>query len=109
MGEIQKEAISSIQKDNSVIEALANRENALARGEEYKDRSNIENLKKLPPLLRPDEKGLTDLEFQVYQDYDNLPDLAEQIMKQTEELLEDPLDIDEDHKTGSSDSNTKTL
>lgn len=43
----------------------------------------------MPDRLKPKNTGLTDLEMQVYSDFDSIPDLETQILQDTEKLLED--------------------
>lgn len=87
--DIQREAISGIQNEENIMEAISKREEAIARGELYRNYSNIENFNRLPELLKPSEDGLTPLEFQVYKDFDEIPDLEQEILESTNNLLND--------------------
>ena len=88
--EIQREAIIGISREDGILEAIRLREVAKAQGEEYRDYSNISNFNKLPDLLKPSETGLTNDEFQVYQDFDTMSyfDIESQIIKDTEKLFD---------------------
>jgi CCR4-NOT transcription complex subunit 1 len=89
--EIQKEALDGILKEDSILEAIHLRQRAKEEGKEYRDFSNKNNFNKLPDLLKPSENGLTDIEFQVYKDFDDIPNvyLESEIAKDVDRILED--------------------
>lgn len=113
--EIQREALNGIYKEDTILEAIRRREAAKAKGEEYRDLSNMENFNKLPDLLKPSEAGLSDIEFQVYTDFDDMPhlDLESQIEADTNKLLDDTpgAGASEESKSaqGAPPQNTKIL
>ena len=89
---IQKEAMTEILKDNSILEAIKQREIASTQRKEYRDYSNLSNFNRLPDLLKPSENGLTKDELQVYSDFDtNIQnyDMESQIINNVEMILED--------------------
>lgn len=98
--EIQREAVVGISREEGILEAIRLREAAIAQGKQYRDFSNIENFNKLPDLLKPSETGLSESDFQVYQDFETMTyfDIESQIIQSTDKLLEG----DEDAKDGAS-------
>mmetsp|Transcript_42614 Transcript_42614/g.49810 ORF Transcript_42614/g.49810 Transcript_42614/m.49810 type:complete len:140 (+) Transcript_42614:1361-1780(+) len=89
--EIQREAMIGISKEDSILEAIKQREIAKSQGREFRDYSNISNFSKLPDLLKPLDTGITDDEFQVYKDFNSIPypDIEAQVLRDTEKLLDD--------------------
>ena len=98
--DIQREAIIGISKENSILEAIKQREAALSTGKLFRDYSNMENFNKLPDLLKPSENGLTEDEFQLYTDFDTIPyyDIESEVIKNTEMIIQD-----EDEKQSEND------
>ena len=88
---VQNEALNNISKDDSISEAILKRKEYQENGTDFRDLSNIENFNKLPPLLKPLDTGLTDAEFQVYQDFETIAanELENQIQQDTFRLLDD--------------------
>jgi len=80
-----------ISKEDSILEAIKQREIAKSQGREFRDYSNISNFSKLPDLLKPLDTGITDDEFQVYKDFNSIPypDIEAQVLRDTEKLLDD--------------------
>lgn len=98
--DIQREAIIGIYKENSILEAIKQREAAIATGRLYRDYSNMSNFNKLPDLLKPSENGLTEEEFQLYTDFDAIPnyDMESEVIKNAEMVIQD-----EDEKQNESE------
>lgn len=91
IAEVQKEALNNISKDDSILEAIQKRERFRIDGTDFRDLSNSANFSKLPNLLKPSDDGLTDIEFQVYKDFENIPntELEQHIQDETARLLDD--------------------
>ena len=89
--EIQKEAVIGISREEGILEAIRLREVAASQGKQYRDISNIENFNKLPDLLKPSDDGLSESDFQVYQDFDNMTyfDIESQIIQNTNSIIDD--------------------
>lgn len=68
--EIKQKALEEIKKDEALARALQIRKSDSS----FKDTSRIYLNQFLPEVLKPKHNGLTDLEFQVYQDFENVPD-----------------------------------
>lgn len=86
---VRNEAVLGIQTEGAILEAIRNREQAMRNGGEYRDRTNMDNFSKLPDLLKPSETGLTDTEFQVYQDFDLISEQEQQAVSDIDRLLDD--------------------
>ena len=86
---VRNEAVIGIQKEDAILEAIRNREQAIRRGGEYRDLTNSENFSKLPDLLKPSEEGLTDIEFQLFKDFDYISEMEHQVFSDVDRLLDD--------------------
>lgn len=78
---VQKDALKTISKEDSIVEAINKRERYQKDGTDFRDLSNMANFNKLPGLLKPSDAGLTDAEFQVYNDFDGIQDMVESILE----------------------------
>lgn len=88
---VQMEALNNISKDDSISTAIAKRIKYQTDGTDFRDLSNIDNFNRLPPILKPLDTGLTDDEFQVYQDFESIASIEQQIEEDTIRLLDDDL------------------
>jgi hypothetical protein len=84
---VQKEALKNISKDDSIQKEILNRKRYHETGEDFRNEESMATLYKhigsnvrhfdlltmLPDLLKPQEDGLTEAEFQVYKDFDDIP------------------------------------
>jgi hypothetical protein len=77
---VQKDALKTISKEDSIVEAISKRERYQKDGTDFRDLSNMANFNKLPGLLKPSENGLTEAEFQVYKDFDGIQDMVETVL-----------------------------
>jgi len=73
--EVQREAIKNIAKEDSILNEIAKREKALQDGSDFRDLSRINSYDMVPEQLRPKNDGLTEAEFQVYKDYENIDNM----------------------------------
>lgn len=78
---VQKDALKTISKEDSIVDAINKRERYQKDGTDFRDLSNMANFNKLPGLLKPTDVGLTDAEFQVYKDFDGIQDMVESILE----------------------------
>jgi len=88
---VQKEALKVICGDKTIMQAVNMRKQYQIDGTDFRDLSNITAFSELPAQLKPQETGLTDIEFQVYKDFENIPnsDLEDHIEQEAVRLLED--------------------
>ena len=70
--EVKKRALENISKDDSILQEIDKRLKFQQDGIEFRDFNVTRTFERLPEILRPQITGLTDPEFQVYQDYDTM-------------------------------------
>lgn len=88
--EVKKQALSNIEKDDSINQEIAKRQKYQHDGIEFRDLSVLHQFNRLPEILRPQEAGLTDPEYQVYQDYDGIEDMIESVLEDPDEAYKAP-------------------
>lgn len=101
--EVQKRAIDNISKDDSILQEIGKREKYQQDGVEFRNFNNMGIFERLPDVLKPQVTGLTDAEFQVYQDYDNIENMIESVLD--DEHDSNPRSSREESKTPTTNEN----